>query len=300
MTKRTGLKPAFGIACLIETRSHRVALACSVRPGWRPFHVRIILGDHIPFRSIELPGNPAHLLVVALSLREQRHLMRKITPLQPCETGGEISVPFAFKAVADVAGRPRSGIAARKGKQHAAFRIGSGNRFGRTGSQAQRAHAAQYESGAKFHPIGNIYLCWLVPVKLALDGMYLRKQANRQLAPVALMVLTLAACQAPAGDRQMPDRAAEKRGLALIEAYGCGACHEIPGVRWPRSRLGPSLAGFSDVGLIAGELPNSPAILAAFIRNAPAVKPGSTMPPIPLSQAEAEDIAAYLYGLSRD
>jgi cytochrome c1 len=64
--------------------------------------------------------------------------------------------------------------------------------------------------------------------------------------------------------------------------------------------LGPSLDGFDDVGLIAGQLPNQPDVLAAFIRNAPSVKEGSSMPPMPISETEAADIAAYLYGLDHD
>jgi mono/diheme cytochrome c family protein len=110
----------------------------------------------------------------------------------------------------------------------------------------------------------------------------------------------LVACKPPGETRRIPEGNAEARGLALIESAGCGACHEIPGVDWPKGRLGPSLAGFDDVGLIAGALPNRPGTLAAFIRDAPAVKPGSTMPPMPLSESQAADIAAYLYGIDHD
>jgi cytochrome c1 len=108
----------------------------------------------------------------------------------------------------------------------------------------------------------------------------------------------LAACKQPPETRQVPDAAAMERGLAAIERAGCAACHEIPGLDWPRGRTGPSLAGFDDVGPIAGALPNTPDNLAAFVRNAPAAKPGSTMPAMPLSEDEARDVAAYLYGMS--
>lgn len=124
---------------------------------------------------------------------------------------------------------------------------------------------------------------------------------NWQILSASLLALALVAgCKPPPETRRTPDRAGAKSGLALIEAAGCGACHEIPGVSWPKGRLGPSLAGFDDVGLIAGEIPKTPANLAAFIRNAPAVKPGSTMPPMPVTAAEAGDIAAYLLGSRRD
>ena len=35
--------------------------------------------------------------------------------------------------------------------------------------------------------------------------------------------------------------------------------------------------------------------LAAYIRNAPALVPNSAMPAMPVSEAEARDVAAYLY-----
>lgn len=110
----------------------------------------------------------------------------------------------------------------------------------------------------------------------------------------------VSACKDPVETRREPTEDARERGLAAIERTGCGSCHEIPGLDWPAGRLGPSLRGFDDVGLIAGALPNRPDVLAAFIRNAPEVKPGSTMPPLPVSPQEAEDIAAYLYGIDHD
>lgn len=114
------------------------------------------------------------------------------------------------------------------------------------------------------------------------------------------LALSGSACKNPVETRIEPDREAKARGLAAIERAGCGACHEIPGVDWPRGRLGPSLEGFDDVGVIAGALPNRPATLAAFIRNPRSVKPGSTMPAMPLSEQEAQDIASYLYGADHD
>ena len=116
----------------------------------------------------------------------------------------------------------------------------------------------------------------------------------------ALGLLMLGACKQPPDDRVSTQSSSEKRGLAEIKRVGCGACHEIPGLDWPRGRTGPSLMGFDDWTPIAGELANSPANLAAFIRNAPAVVPGSNMPPMPVTEAEARDIAAYLYSRQDD
>lgn len=94
----------------------------------------------------------------------------------------------------------------------------------------------------------------------------------------------------------MPGASAE-RGRDAIERAGCGACHDIPGIYWPEGRLGPSLQGFANQGLIGGRLPNRPDLLAAFVRDAPALLPGTTMPAMPLSEEESRDVAAYLYTL---
>lgn len=115
--------------------------------------------------------------------------------------------------------------------------------------------------------------------------------------PVFGCVVLAGACKQPFETRYALDAEASRRGKVAIERVGCGSCHEIPGIDWPKGRTGSSLAGFDDVGPIAGALPNSPGNLAAFVRNAPEVKPGSTMPAVPLTQAEARDVAAYLLGL---
>lgn len=127
-----------------------------------------------------------------------------------------------------------------------------------------------------------------------------RMRGTKHTETIALLAClgALAACKQPPETRQVPDAAAMERGLAAIERAGCAACHDIPGLDWPRGRTGPSLAGFDDVGAIAGALPNTAENLAAFVRNAPAAKPGSTMPAMPLSEDEARDVAAYLYGMS--
>lgn len=109
------------------------------------------------------------------------------------------------------------------------------------------------------------------------------------------LLLLIAACKPPPGDAQQMPQASAARGKAAIERAGCGACHVIPGIRWPQGRSGPALTGFGGQGLIAGRLPNRPDLLAAFVRDAPAVLPGTTMPAMPVSEAEARDIAVYLY-----
>ena len=125
-------------------------------------------------------------------------------------------------------------------------------------------------------------------------------RVTRAIALLLLVVTVVPACKQPPEERVTTQAPAEKRGLAAIKRAGCGACHEIDGIEWPRGRAGPSLMGFDDRTPIAGVLPNTPANLAAFIRNASAVVPGSTMPPMPVTEREARDIAAYLYSRPDD
>lgn len=122
-------------------------------------------------------------------------------------------------------------------------------------------------------------------------------RAKAAWAPVLGCFAFAAACKPPPESRYEFDAKSVERGKLAIERVGCASCHEIPGVTWPQGRLGPSLAGFDDIGVIAGTLPNTPANLAAFVRNAPQAKPGSTMPAMPLTPQEARDVAAYLLGV---
>lgn len=90
------------------------------------------------------------------------------------------------------------------------------------------------------------------------------------------------------------------RGRQLISDVGCGACHQIPGIRWPRGTVGPSLDGFAERRLVAGRFPNEPETVAAWVRDAPAMSPETGMPPMPLTENEAADVAAYLATLDDD
>ena len=113
----------------------------------------------------------------------------------------------------------------------------------------------------------------------------------RALLPIFLT----AGCKPAPDETQHVAQVDAARGKQAIAKAGCGACHVIPGIRWPEGRTGPSLEGFAEQGLIAGRIPNRPDLLAAYIRDAPATVPGTTMPAMPITTQEARDIAAYLY-----
>jgi cytochrome c1 len=86
-------------------------------------------------------------------------------------------------------------------------------------------------------------------------------------------------------------------GLTAIETLGCGACHHIPGISWPRSNVGPPLHDYGNRRFIAGVTQNTQANLAAFVRNATQFVPYGAMPPIDMTDQQAADIASYLLSL---
>jgi cytochrome c2 len=130
-------------------------------------------------------------------------------------------------------------------------------------------------------------LIWTAAVAvlvLALVGGYagLKQRAAQQLREKAV-VLTRG------GD---PDA-----GRVAIGRYGCGGCHEIPGVVGARGKVGPSLKGVGERVYLGGELRNTPENLAAWIADPKAVEPNTAMPRLGVEPDEARDIAAYLYSV---
>jgi len=88
-----------------------------------------------------------------------------------------------------------------------------------------------------------------------------------------------------------------KLGKRLMAQYQCGACHAIPGVEAAAGRAGPPLEGFGRRSYIAGRIPNLPDPLAQWLVDPPAMKPGTLMPNVGVSPADARHMAAYLYTL---
>lgn len=87
------------------------------------------------------------------------------------------------------------------------------------------------------------------------------------------------------------------RGHAAVRAYGCGACHEIRGVRGADGRLGPSLSRLAGRVYIAGYLPNEPETLMRWIMTPSALRDPTAMPDLGVTEQDARDIVAYLYSL---
>lgn len=121
---------------------------------------------------------------------------------------------------------------------------------------------------------------------------------RRRVALVtALSPAILAACAAERGyEPEVPDGNVQ-RGKAALERYECGVCHVIPGVHGARGLVGPPLNSYRRHVYIAGKFPNSPDILVRWIQDPPALAPRTAMPNVGVSEAQARDMAAFLYTL---
>lgn len=123
----------------------------------------------------------------------------------------------------------------------------------------------------------------------------------RALASAAFF-LTLATLAACAEGEEAVDMWALALGDAdlgrdKIEIYGCPACHTIPGIAAANALVGPPLTGWSQRTYIAGQLPNEPDNLVAWLMDPPAIDEDTAMPDMGITEADARDIAAYLYTL---
>lgn len=208
------------------------------------------------------------------------HLAFEIAGIEPGEARCARPVSAAVKAVAGEAGTGRAGIGAAQGddatiRGEAVMRRrverASAEKEGEDRGKRRTGHGGATDRPRRLFPLGVI-------------------------APLSL----LGACQPPPDQLQFMPLANAASGKAAMERVGCGSCHVIPGIDWPQGAVGPRLDALPTRALIGGALPNRPDALAAYIRNAPALVPGTAMPAMPVSAQEARDMAAYLYEQGAD
>jgi mono/diheme cytochrome c family protein len=84
-------------------------------------------------------------------------------------------------------------------------------------------------------------------------------------------------------------------GDVLLRQYACHSCHVIQGVVGPDIQVGPPLESWPRRALIAGQLANTPGNLAAFIRDPQGLQPGSLMPDLGVTDADARAMADFLF-----
>ena len=110
------------------------------------------------------------------------------------------------------------------------------------------------------------------------------------LCALAALILGIGAAPAPAD---------EGDAVALIQRVGCCGCHSVPGVRCMAGMgSGPNLSGLMGRPKIAGgTIENTPENLKLWLKDPPAMKPGTLMVKLGLSDQEIETIVAYLQTL---
>lgn len=230
----------------------------------------IVTCHRFALARVQRPCNPAHLRVMTPAVGIGLKLPLQIAPIQSCQSRRTRSIAPPVEPVAGEARVARTRFGTTQGNQSSVL----GQAIDRCGLGSSTCTKQGHEREGKIAHSNATARSW-------------------RLFPLVAVVLV--ACKPPPEQRQFMPMADAARGKEAIERVACGSCHTIPGVRWPQGKVGPVLDGLSERALIAGRLPNRPDVLAAYIRNAPAMVPGSGMPAMPVSETEAQDIAAYLY-----
>jgi cytochrome c len=80
----------------------------------------------------------------------------------------------------------------------------------------------------------------------------------------------------------------------LMIQYGCPTCHVIPHVPGAVGKVGPPLDQLAQRSYLAGTLQNSPENLVHWIQHPQQVHPGTAMPEMGVTSADAVRIATFL------
>lgn len=120
----------------------------------------------------------------------------------------------------------------------------------------------------------------------------------RRRAVLVAAMLSLGACGQSTPPPAWGDFGGDaQRGKVTVIREACGSCHEIPGVADAHGLTGPPLTHFARRTVVAGVLPNTPENLVRWVRDPQGVTPRNAMPDAGLTEAQARDVAAYLYTL---
>ncbi|KAA2211273.1 c-type cytochrome [Pseudoroseomonas oryzae] len=86
-----------------------------------------------------------------------------------------------------------------------------------------------------------------------------------------------------------------RRAPELMTRYGCGGCHTIPGVPGADGKVAGPLTDMRERVFIGGVARNSPQAMIAWIVDPRAISPRTAMPATGITEAEARNVAAFLY-----
>lgn len=290
-----GGEPALGVPLVVERSDRRRRWRS--RQGCGRRHCRVVFRHTPPLGRAKLLGNVGHLSVRAPAVGVGLELPLEIPCIEPRQSGREGAVSLSIQPVAGEAGIGRACLCSAERDHFPGYRKTIGRcRRARNAAGQGRGSEADGQGDADHSAWGTS----MAPRRFRLMGRfgrYLGDRLHQALRFLFLLPLLATGCKPPPEERVEMALASPARGKVAIERVGCASCHTIPGIAWPEGKAGPILMGLDRRGLIAGRLPNRPEILAAFVRNAPALVPETTMPAMPLTRRESLDVAAYLYGL---
>lgn len=106
--------------------------------------------------------------------------------------------------------------------------------------------------------------------------------------------ILIASCSAK---QSLIDGGQPETGKSLVSWYGCGSCHEIPGLPGATGQVGPPLRRIARRAYITGSIPHTPVNLMRWIREPQKLDARTIMPDMGISEQHGRDIAAYLYTL---
>jgi cytochrome c2 len=131
------------------------------------------------------------------------------------------------------------------------------------------------------------------------------RQAPRVASGTVLVVLALGSSACLSVNAPDPEFAASevvpggdpRRGVQLLQAYGCHSCHNIPGVPGAWGNVGPPLTKVAVRTYLGGRIVNTPENMIRWITNPKAIDEKTAMPATGISTADARHVVAYLYTL---
>lgn len=164
-----------------------------------------------------------------------------------------------------------------------------------------------------FFAAGVCLAMGLILTLMALFGEVLEPGKPIKSLSTELTLAAASAAPAPAAEgKPAAEASASAAGLPRIDPKsigsvelgrefwiqkGCTGCHIAPGI--PNGgQIGPNQTHFSDRPTIAGgALPNTPEAVQRWLKDPPAVKPGTLMPNLSLTEDQIKDLTAFLYSL---
>ena len=126
---------------------------------------------------------------------------------------------------------------------------------------------------------------------------------SRSTTPKAAAAALLCVLAGLTGCDESPKKVSEftggnaTNGKVAINHYGCASCHTIPGIRGATALVGPPLTQVGGRMYIGGVMKNTPVNMIRWIQDPPAVDSMTAMPKLNVSEADARDIASYLFTL---